>query len=126
LWADPALTQRVLASLVGNAIRYGGSAVAVRTTGSGPDTVIQVIDDGPEIPVSERERIFDGDLRRGQPVTKPAAAGLSLTVARHLAHQMDGDVLYRRSGDGLNIFELRLPSEQIGIELDTEPVRIPA
>jgi PAS domain S-box-containing protein len=126
LWADPALTERVLASLVSNAIRYGGYAVAVRTTSSGPDTVIQVIDDGPEIPVSERERIFNGDLRRGQPVTKPAAAGLSLTVARHLAHQMDGDIVYRRSGDGHNIFELRLPSEQIGLELDTEPVRIPA
>jgi len=126
LCADPALTQRVLASLISNAIRYGGSAVAVRTTGSGPDTVIQVIDDGPEIPVSDRERIFNGDLRRGQPVTNPAAAGLSLTVARHLAHQMDGDIVYRRSGDGHNIFELRLPSEQIGVELGTEPVRIPA
>jgi len=126
LWADPALTQRVLASLVSNAIRYGGNAVEVRTTSSGPDTVIHVIDDGPEIPVSERERIFNGDLRKGRPVTKPAAAGLSLTVARHLAHQMDGDIVYRRSGDGHNSFELRLPSEQIGIELDTEPVRIPA
>jgi PAS domain S-box-containing protein len=126
LWADPALTQRVLASLVNNAIHYGGSAMAVRTASSGPDTVIQVIDDGPEIPVSERERIFNGDLRRGRPVTKPAAAGLSLTVARHLAHQMDGDIVYRRSGDGHNIFELRLPSEQIGMELDSEPVRIPA
>jgi hypothetical protein len=39
---------------------------------------------------------------------------------------MDGDIVYRRSGDGHNIFELRLPSEQIGLELDTEPVRIPA
>lgn len=126
LWADPALTQRILATLVSNAIRYGGSAVAVRTTSSGPDTVIQVIDDGPEIPVSDRERIFNGDLRRGHPVTKPAAAGLSLTVARHLAHQMDGDIVYRRSGDGHNIFGLRLPSEQIGMELDTEPVGIPA
>jgi hypothetical protein len=26
---------------------------------------------------------------------------------------MEGDIGYRRSGDGLNIFELRLPSEEL-------------
>ncbi len=132
LWADPVLVKRIVSGLVGNALRYGGSVVRLETTSSGPDTVIQVIDDGPEIPLSERERIFSGDLRNGQPVTRPAAVGLGLTVARHLARQMDGDLDYRRTGDGHNVFELRLPSEQVraghdtGAELEPEPVRIPA
>jgi K+-sensing histidine kinase KdpD len=95
--------------------------VEVRTVTSGPDTVIQVVDDGPEVPTSERERIFSGDLRNGAPVTRPAAVGLSLTVGRHLARQMDGDIEYRRM-DGQNVFELRLPSEQISFI----PRRIPA
>lgn len=112
IWADPDLTKQILRSLLGNALRYGGPAVAVRTFTSGPDTVIQVRDNGPEIPETERERIFSGDLRSGQPVTRPAAVGLGLTVGRHLARQMDGEIEYRRS-EGENLFELRLPSEQI-------------
>jgi PAS domain S-box-containing protein len=129
LWADPGMTLRILHSLVANAIRYGGSVVSLETAGSGPDTVISVIDDGPAIPVPDREKIFNGDLRAGAPVTRPAAVGLSLTVARHLARQMDGDITYRRTGDGHNVFELRLPSESLragqGVRMD-EHLRIPA
>jgi PAS domain S-box-containing protein len=112
MWADPLLMRRIVANLVGNAIRYGGPDVRLRTFSSGPDTVIQVSDDGPAIPDGERERIFDGDFRNGQRVTSPAAVGLSLTVGRHLARLMEGDVEYFRQG-GRNLFELRLPSEQI-------------
>jgi signal transduction histidine kinase len=125
MWADPGLTRRIVSSLVSNAIRYGGTTVRVETTSSGPDTVIQVINDGPAIPFSERERLFSGDLRSGQPVTQPAAVGLGLTVARHLARQMDGDVTYRRTGDGHNVFELRLPSEPYA-PAGLGPVPIPA
>lgn len=113
LWADPVLARHIITNLVGNAVRYGGSSISVRTVSSGPDTVIQVADNGPELPESERERMFSGDLTSGPPVTKPAAVGLSLAVSRHLARQMDGDLVYRRTGDGENIFELRLPSEPL-------------
>jgi signal transduction histidine kinase len=105
------LTRRIVATLVANAIKFGGPEVSLLTLTSGPDTVIQVTDNGPEMPIKERERVFSGDLRHGEPVTRPASVGLSLTIARHLARQMDGDIEYRRSSDGRNVFELRLPSE---------------
>jgi PAS domain S-box-containing protein len=111
LWADPTLTRRIVATLVANAVKFGGREVSLGTLASGPDTVIQVIDNGPEMPIKERDRVFSGDLRYGQPVTRPASVGLSLTIARHLARQMDGDIEYRRTADDRNIFELRLPSE---------------
>jgi hypothetical protein len=42
---------------------------------------------------------------------------------------MDGDITYRRTGDGHNVFELRLPSESLragqGVRMD-EHLRIPA
>lgn len=129
LWVDPGLTVRILDRLVANALRYGGSRVRIETAASGPDTVISVIDDGPSVPVPERERIFESDLRSGRPVTRPAAVGLSLTVARRLARLMDGDIVYRRTGDGHNVFELRLPSEPVRAGqdwLEVDPVRIPA
>lgn len=113
VWGDPTLTRHVVGNLLGNAVRYGGSSIAVRTINSGPDTVIQVLDDGPELPDAERERMFTADLHNGPPVTRPATVGLSLAVSRHLARRMDGDLVYRRTGDGENIFELRLPTERI-------------
>jgi hypothetical protein len=42
---------------------------------------------------------------------------------------MDGDISYRRTGDGRNVFELRLPSESLRVgqsAWEEEPVRIPA
>jgi PAS domain S-box-containing protein len=111
LWADPGLTRQILHNLIANALTYGGPDVTLRTAASGPDTVIQIIDNGPEVP--EPERVFSGDLRSGRPVTKPAAVGLGLTVGRHLARLMEGDVEYRRTTGGENVFELRLPSEAL-------------
>lgn len=113
MWADPDLTRQIMTGMLGNAIRYGGPHVRVQIFNSGPDTVVQVIDDGPAVPAAAQERIFNGDLRQGEPVTRPAAVGLSLTVGRHLARRMEGEVVYRRSGDGVNIFELRLPSQEL-------------
>lgn len=112
-WADPDLTTQILTGMLGNTIRYGGPHVRMQIFNSGADTVVQIIDDGPVIPTAARDRIFSGDLRQGEPVTRPAALGLSLTVGRYLARRMDGDVTYRRSGDGFNIFELRLPTEDL-------------
>jgi PAS domain S-box-containing protein len=130
LWADPGLTVRILDHIVANAVRYGGQVVSLEVVGSGPDTVISVIDDGPAIPLPERERMFDSDLRGGSTPTRPAAVGLSLTVSRRLANQMDGELTYRRTSDGRNVFELRLPAEPVRATLDSdielEPIRIPA
>ncbi|HEY6634025.1 MAG TPA: ATP-binding protein, partial [Acidimicrobiia bacterium] len=94
-------------------VRFGGPNVSVTATRSGPDIAIAVRDDGPAVPDSEIERMFSSDLRHGRPVTRPATVGLSLSVGRHLARRMEGDIVYRRTADGENLYELRLPSERV-------------
>ena len=126
LWADPKVTRQIVVGLVSQAVRFGGDQVIIRTVHSGPDTVIEVMDDGPEIPESERERMFSSDLRSGRPLTKPASVGLSLTVGRHLAREMDGDLTFRRTTEGENVFELRLPSEQLVARSHRQGIDIPA
>lgn len=111
VWADPERTRQILRNLIGNAVRYGGPTVRIKAVPAGRDTLVQVCDNGPEIPAAERERIFHADLRNGTPVTQPASVGLGLTVSRHLARLMSGDLSYRRSPDQLSVFELRLPAE---------------
>lgn len=124
VWSDATMTRQIISDLVNHSVKFGGSNVVVRAQSSGPDTLIQVIDDGAEIPASERQRIFSGDLRSGKPVTQPATVGLGLTVARYLAQAMDGDVEYRRTEAGQNILELRLPAQEINLEEPAEAVTV--
>jgi PAS domain S-box-containing protein len=110
VWADPGRTRQILAGLIGNAVRYGGPTIKVTAASRGADALVQVWDDGPEIPGAEQERIFHADLRAGAPLTQPTSVGLGLSVARYLARLMGGDVRYRRA-EAMSVFELRLPRE---------------
>ncbi|RUU13580.1 HAMP domain-containing histidine kinase [Mesorhizobium sp. USDA-HM6] len=80
--------ERALANLVRNAIDHGGGAgtitVAVDDTGS-----IEVRDEGPGIPLEERENVFQ-PFYRLQPQSR--GAGLGLNLARQIAHLHDGTV----------------------------------
>lgn len=123
-WADPRPTRQIIRALLDNALTYGGPTVEVRIRHSGPDTVVQVVDDGPEIPERDRERIFNGDFLSGPPVTRPASVGQRLTVARRLAERMDGEVTYQRASDDRNVYELRLPTESISVSFDMTEVAL--
>jgi len=68
-----------------NAVRYARSRVVITAEATGP-LVVEVIDDGPGIPATERERVFGRFVRldpsRGQPA---ASSGLGLAIAREIA-----------------------------------------
>ena len=72
--------------LLDNAIRYAHHRVLV-TAAAGPDgTIVEIADDGPGIPASERERVF-GRFARLDASREPASrsAGLGLAIAREIA-----------------------------------------
>jgi two-component system sensor histidine kinase TctE len=77
------LLAELLGNLVDNAIQYGGRGSKI-TVGITPDPVMLTVDDdGPGIPQSERERVFEPFYR-----TRDSAAGgcgLGLTIAREIA-----------------------------------------
>ncbi len=124
-WADPKLTRQVLSGLMANAMRRRHGPVTIRNMAAGPETVIQVIDDGPEIGPDDLARLFQTDLDHAHPGYDPVSLGLSLTVGRKLARRMGGDIRYRRTEDGRNVFELRLPidpSAQVAAPPDAREV----
>ncbi|WP_018658101.1 DUF4118 domain-containing protein [Actinomadura flavalba] len=87
--ADPALLERVLANLVGNARRFSppGRPVLV-TAGAVRDRVeIRVADRGRGVPEQERDRIFQPFQRLDD---RHPGVGLGLAVARGLTEAMDG------------------------------------
>lgn len=107
--ADPASLRRALGNLIGNAVKYAGSA-RVGVFAEGGQAVVLVEDDGPGLPDDELEAVFE-PFRRGERSRnrETGGAGLGLTVARQAVRAHGGDVtLVNRPGGGLTA-RLALP-----------------
>ncbi|MEZ0110483.1 signal transduction histidine kinase [Catenulispora sp. EB89] len=94
---DPDQLTRLLRNLLDNAERHATAQIRVRVTMDGPQTaVVEVIDDGPGIPLADRERIFDRFVRlqtareRGPGAT--AGTGLGLSIARDIVTAHGGTI----------------------------------
>lgn len=102
---------QILVNLIGNAVRYApdGSEIHVVTEHDGAgQAIIMVIDQGPGIAVTERERIFDKFERLGR--ADSGGSGLGLYISRRLARAMKGDIrIGGGPGEGAR-FILALPS----------------
>lgn len=106
---DVVRVRQVLRNLLVNACRHGGRAIEVRAAKEADWLVLAVADDGPGLPETEWERIFDS-YHSAHPVDgQPASVGLGLTVSRRLARLMGGDIRYCRDGHGSE-FQFRLPA----------------
>ena len=107
--ADVVRFRQVLRNLVNNALRHGGRSIAVTAAHQDARVIVGVEDDGPGLPETEWDRIFDAYHSAHAVNGKPASLGLGLTVSRRLARLMGGDIRYSHSGHG-SLFELRLPA----------------
>ncbi len=110
---DPGRVRQIIRNLITNAVRYGGDRIEVRF-GVGDGMVrVDVADDGPGPPREDWDRIFEPYYRAHQGAdTQPAALGIGLSVARHLARLMDGELNYRRE-DEWSVFRLALPGAPV-------------
>lgn len=104
---------RVLTNLLQNAQQVGASRVMVS---SRPDplrheVVVEVADDGPGVPASERERIFDRLVRLDPARSAHAGgSGLGLSIARGIARAHGGDLqCVAPTGPGA-LFRLTVPA----------------
>ncbi|HEU5428258.1 MAG TPA: ATP-binding protein [Actinocrinis sp.] len=87
--ADGALLERVVANLVGNAVKHTASPVTVAVSTLGSWVEIRVIDRGPGIPVADRALVFRPFQRLGDR-DNTAGVGLGLALARGLVEAMGG------------------------------------
>jgi signal transduction histidine kinase len=95
-------------NLVDNAVRYtpAGGRVRVRVSqdaGSAPQgALLEVIDNGPGIPASERARVFDRFYRRAG--AAQGGCGLGLAIVMAITERHDAQIaLTEASGGGLRV-----------------------
>jgi signal transduction histidine kinase len=87
---DAELAERIIAPLLDNAIRYASSRVTISAARSGGRVAIVIADDGPGVPASTTELVFEPGRQVGG--NGHAGAGLGLALARRLARAVGGDI----------------------------------
>ncbi|MFC0624709.1 sensor histidine kinase [Kribbella deserti] len=89
--ADPALLERVVANLVGNAVRHSPAGRPPLLTGSALGEVVElrIVDRGKGIPQEDRDKVFAPFQRLGD-TDNTTGVGLGLALARGLTEAMGG------------------------------------
>ena len=101
---------RVVMNLLGNAMKYSQSKVAVRLSASKEGYTLYISDDGKGIPEEERSRIFDTYYQiAGDNVATALGTGLGLAYARLIVRAHTGDISVEDTPGGGATFILRLP-----------------
>lgn len=109
---DASWLDQVFANLLTNAMRHSppGARVDVTVALDGTEAVCEVADQGPGIPESERERIFERFTQRGE---RRGKIGLGLYICRKVVDLHGGRIGVEASPGGGARFAFRLPRASI-------------
>ena len=108
--------ERALANLLANAVKYSphDTTVDIALAQDGADIVIRVTDEGPGIPPSWAERIFERFERVPESSTQ-TGTGLGLYITRQLVAAMGGRVEVESSADTGTVFCMRLRASTVHV-----------
>jgi two-component system sensor histidine kinase MtrB len=106
---DPRRLDVILANLIGNALKHGGSPVRVSVRVEGERLVIAVKDNGPGIPEDVLPHVFDRFYKASASRPRSDGSGLGLSIAMENAHIHGGDITAENAAEGGALFTLRLP-----------------
>ena len=106
---DERLLRRALRNLLENARRYGGHEVSTVVGLDGGRALVQVLDRGPGVPESQRERIFEPFYRLPGHAEQAGGVGLGLSLVKQIAERHGGSVRCLPRVGGGSCFELRFP-----------------
>jgi len=131
LSADPHKLNQILSNLVDNAVKYTQEGGRIWVRASAPslpsplkgervgvrgnnEVQIEVEDNGPGIPLEDRERIFERFYRVDKARSRgTGGAGLGLAIVKHLVELHGGRVEVQSEVGRGSSFQIFLPSEKI-------------
>jgi two-component system, OmpR family, sensor histidine kinase KdpD len=110
--ADPVQLDQVLTNLLENAARHSptGGTVRIEVGRDDGSVRLRVTDEGPGIPRSEREKVFEAFYRGREDPERPGS-GLGLAIARAIVTAHGGDIWIEDSSAGTAVV-LDLPIEE--------------
>lgn len=88
--ATPDALRLILKNALENSLKYtpNSGEVTLRLLSDDDSSVIEIVDNGPGIPVAERERVFDSFYRMSGTIGE--GSGLGLAIAREAASRLGG------------------------------------
>jgi signal transduction histidine kinase len=105
--------QRAIGNLINNAVRYAQSRVEVQGRILGDTLYVDVLDDGPGVPVEARERVFRPFVTGEDSRSKESGGiGLGLPIVRRIVEQGGGEVYVTAAPGGGACFATRWPLER--------------
>lgn len=118
---DPGLLERVLANVIGNALRFTAERVEVRAAVRTDSVEVHVVDHGPGVTTSARGRMFEPFQRLDDvsPGPRPPGLGLGLAAAQGLSAAVGARLEARDTPGGGLTMVLVVPR-------DVPPVEVPA
>lgn len=120
--ADPPLLERVIANLAGNAARHSpaGRKVLLAASAHAGRVELRVVDRGPGLPPTDRERLF-APFQRLDDTDNTTGLGLGLALSRGLTEAMNGTLAPEDTPGGGLTMVLSLPfAEQVRRAGDTQ------
>ena len=108
VYVDALRFRQILRNLVSNAVKHGGDTIGVFGRTAGARYLVSVIDDGPGVPDTIIDRLFERFVHDGRRALLTGSVGLGLNIARSLADAMGGDLAYERMG-ATTVFTLAIP-----------------
>ena len=111
---DSKALEKVITNLLENAIKYGDKSpidVELSKATHNSYAVLKVKDNGPGIPVKERQKIFQKFYRMGSEHTRTSkGTGLGLYIIKKISEGHQGTVSFQENKPKGSIFEVKLPT----------------
>jgi two-component system, OmpR family, sensor histidine kinase TctE len=113
---DPTRIGQIVKNLLINAIRYTprGGAVSVECARRDGQLEVRVADNGPGIPESERDKVFEPGFRGAAAAGTPGA-GFGLSVVKQLVDEHGGTIAVTAAQPQGAVFTVRLPGTMAGL-----------
>ncbi len=109
--SDSDALEQVFLNLLDNALKYAGEGKFIKFVleKEGNFIIFKICDDGPGIPMDQRDLIFRKFHRVDNSLTsKQAGSGLGLSIAKQILQDLDGDLFYEAIPENGSCFIARL------------------
>ncbi len=117
VWGNESQLRRVIINLLDNANRFAESRIQVSIRTADDSAFLEVADDGPGIPIADRERIFERFSRLDNSRSRhEGGTGLGLAIVKEIVLAHGGEIGLFEGKSGAH-FVIRLP---LHLEVDTE------